>query len=688
MFAVEDPLAALQALAREWRRALGARVVGITGSVGKTSVKDIARALLPGAVHANSENLNTEIGLPLTVLEAPPGTDVLVLEMAMRGAGQIAELAAIAEPEVAVITNVGPVHVELLGSVEAIAAAKAEVLAALPEDGVAVVPVEAGELEPHLAAAPRLLRFGPGGTSRRSSGGSSTGVTEALDLDPAGRQAFHFPFAEEHNLTNALAAVAAGVALGAPLAEMADRAANIGFSRFRGERLELGDGIVLVNDCYNANPVSMRAALDHLGTLAGERRIAVLGEMAELGPGGPAITARSAFTRARERWGPTWSSASASRPATTTRTSWSAPPRRRRSCSPPSSSPATPSSSRARARPASRRSRRSWRRCSMGEVLIAGMAAMLICIFLGPKFIEFLRVKEFGQHIREDGPQEHHAKAGTPTMGGLIIFASICVPYLVLSDLDAQSLAVFGVALGCATIGFADDFIKIVKRRSLGLSARWKILLQVFLALGLWWVARHEVGLEPVLEFRIGDASLELGPVLYFVLVFLVIAGTSNGVNLTDGLDGLAAGSCAIVLLAYTAISFVTNDQMNLALLSACLVGACIGFLWFNAFPASIFMGDTGSLGLGGAIGALAVMTQTEVLLIVIGGIFVIEALSVAAQVFAFKAFRRRVLLMAPLHHHFEMMAWSETKIMIRFWIIAAVCSGIGFTLYQQSIGR
>ena len=143
----------------------------------------------------------------------------------------------------------------------------------------------------------------------------------------------------------------------------------------------------------------------------------------------------------------------------------------------------------------------------MGEVLIAGMAAMLICIFLGPKFIEYLRVKEFGQHIREDGPQEHHAKAGTPTMGGLIIFASICVPYLVLSDLDAQSLAVFRVALGCATIGFADDFIKIVKRRSLGLSARWKLLLQVFLALGLWWVARHEVGLEPVLEFRIAPTG-------------------------------------------------------------------------------------------------------------------------------------------------------------------------------------
>jgi UDP-N-acetylmuramoyl-tripeptide--D-alanyl-D-alanine ligase len=284
VFAVEDPLAALQSLARAWRRRLGVPVVGVTGSVGKTSVKDIARALLPGRVHANRENLNTEIGLSLTLLEAPPETELLVLEMAMRGRGQIAELAAIAEPWVAVITNVGPVHVELLGSVAEIAAAKAEILAALPAEGTAVVPVEAGELEPHLAGAPRLLRFGPGGDVRVAEQSVAKGVTEALIETPSGRTRFHFPFAEEHNLTNALAAIAAGVALGAPLEEMADRAASIGFSRFRGERLELGDGIVLVNDCYNANPVSMRAALDHLTSLDAGRRIAVLGEMAELGP--------------------------------------------------------------------------------------------------------------------------------------------------------------------------------------------------------------------------------------------------------------------------------------------------------------------------------------------------------------------------------------------------------------------
>jgi len=323
----------------------------------------------------------------------------------------------------------------------------------------------------------------------------------------------------------------------------------------------------------------------------------------------------------------------------------------------------------------------------LGEILIAGMAAMLICIFLGPRFIEYLRLKEFGQHIREEGPEEHHEKAGTPTMGGLIVFTAIAIPYVILSDRDTQSVAVFGVALGCAAIGFADDYLKIVKRRSLGLSARYKLLFQLGLALGLWYIARHEVGLDSSLELRISDASIDIPDFLYPVMIFLVIAGASNAVNLTDGLDGLAAGCCAIVLLAYTAITFITTGEHSLSLLSACLVGGCVGILWFNAFPASIFMGDTGSLGLGGAIGAMAVMTQTEILLIITGGIFVIEALSVALQVATFKLLRRRVLLMAPVHHHFELMAWSETKIMLRFWIVAAVCAGIGFTLYQQSIG-
>jgi phospho-N-acetylmuramoyl-pentapeptide-transferase len=321
----------------------------------------------------------------------------------------------------------------------------------------------------------------------------------------------------------------------------------------------------------------------------------------------------------------------------------------------------------------------------MGEVLIAGTASLLICIFLGPKFISFLRAREFGQQIREEGPQEHHAKAGTPTMGGIIIFTAIAVPFLLLTDRDPGALAVFGVAVACALLGFADDYTKLVKRRSLGLRARTKLVVTVLIAVGLWLAATEGADLPNTVNLRLTDGVIDLG-ILYPVFIYLVVAGTTSAVNLTDGLDGLAAGCAAIVLLAYIAITF-TNRQTDLALIAACLVGACVGFLWFNSFPASIFMGDTGSLGLGGAIAAMAVITKTEVLLIILGGIFVIEALSVLLQVFSFQAFRKRIFLMAPIHHHFELQAWSETKIILRFWIVAAVCAAIGFTLYQQSVG-
>ncbi len=321
----------------------------------------------------------------------------------------------------------------------------------------------------------------------------------------------------------------------------------------------------------------------------------------------------------------------------------------------------------------------------MGEILIGGMASLLICMFLGPKFISALREREFGQHIREEGPEGHHEKAGTPTMGGIIIFTAFSIPVLIMMDYDWRAVGVVVTAIACALLGFADDYTKIVKRRSLGLQGRWKLIITLLISLGLWYVATRRAGLPDTLNLRVIDAQIDLG-YLYPVFIYLVVAGTTSAVNLTDGLDGLAAGSVAIVLLAYIGITFTTGQE-ELALVAACFGGACVGFLWFNSFPASIFMGDTGSLGLGGAIAALAVMTKTEVLLIVMGGIFVIEALSVLIQVFSFQAFRKRVFLMAPIHHHFELKAWSETKIILRFWIVAAVCSAIGFTLYQQSLG-
>jgi UDP-N-acetylmuramoyl-tripeptide--D-alanyl-D-alanine ligase len=296
-----DPLASMQSLARAWREELGCRVVGITGSTGKTSVKDVCSALLPGNVQASPENFNTEIGLPLAVLGAPEGTEVLVLEMAMRGPGQIAELCAIAEPDVGVITNVGPVHIELLGSIEAIAATKAEIIDGLRPGGTAVVPASPGALERHLQRAPKLLRFGEGGDVEATWVLAEAGETDALVRTPAGEQAFNFPFVEAYNLDNALAGIAAGVALGFPLGEMADLAPGIVFSRLRGELVELPENAILINDSYNANPVSMRAALDHLATIeASGRRLAVLGEMRELGPDAAAYH-REIGEHARER---------------------------------------------------------------------------------------------------------------------------------------------------------------------------------------------------------------------------------------------------------------------------------------------------------------------------------------------------------------------------------------------------
>jgi phospho-N-acetylmuramoyl-pentapeptide-transferase len=319
----------------------------------------------------------------------------------------------------------------------------------------------------------------------------------------------------------------------------------------------------------------------------------------------------------------------------------------------------------------------------MAEILIGGTAALLICIFLSPKFIEFIRRREFGQHVRDDGPQGHLDKAGTPTMGGIIVMVAVAAPFAILSTWRSwAAISVFGVMIACALIGFVDDYMKIVKRRSLGLRARTKLVLLALVSVALWLVAKRHLNGD--LELRFVDGHIDLG-IGYLVVIYLVVAGTTSGVNLTDGLDGLAGGCSAVVVLAYIGITFITG-QYDLSMLAGCLVGACVGFLWFNAFPATIFMGDTGAFGLGGAIAGLAVTTQTETLLILIGGIFVIEAVSVLIQIVSFQAFRKRVFLMAPLHHHFELKAWSETKVILRFWIIAIIGAAIGFTIYSHSV--
>ena len=323
----------------------------------------------------------------------------------------------------------------------------------------------------------------------------------------------------------------------------------------------------------------------------------------------------------------------------------------------------------------------------MPRVLISAISAATLLMFLGPKFIAWLRANEVGQFVRAPGliPAGHAEKQGTPTMGGLLIIVATTLPFIILSSRSTEAMLVLFTTIACGAIGFIDDFMKIVKKRSLGLSGRWRMFGLLIVASVLVWVSVDVVGLPTALTVPLLDESFEIGIVAFTVVVFLVVAGAANAVNLTDGLDGLAAGVCAVVLLSYTGIAFVSN-QRDLAIFGATLVGACVGFLWFNSFPAAVFMGDTGSYALGGAIAAMAVMTKTEILLAVIGAIFVAEALSVIIQVIVFKRWGRRVFLMTPVHHHFEMAAWSETKIIVRFWLIAAIFAGVGFTLYYRDL--
>ena len=328
----------------------------------------------------------------------------------------------------------------------------------------------------------------------------------------------------------------------------------------------------------------------------------------------------------------------------------------------------------------------------MSRVLLAGVAALLISILVGPRFIAFLRRREYGQHIREDGPQHHMTKQGTPIMGGLLILAAATIAYLALASYTVPALTVLFVTLACGAIGFADDFIKLTHRRSLGLNGRWKLLLLGLITVGVGIAARHQH--LPTNVYIPGAGHLELSWAWYGLL-FLVIAGAANGVNLTDGVDGLAAGTGIIALFTYAAMNVIAwirsgppghrfETKLDLALVGAALIGGAIGFLWYNAFPAEVFMGDTGSMAIGGALAGFAIMTKTIFLLLLIGGIFAVEALSVILQVFSFRYWGRRIFLMAPIHHHFEMKAWSDEKIMVRFWIVTGLLCAAGFALYYR----
>jgi phospho-N-acetylmuramoyl-pentapeptide-transferase len=329
------------------------------------------------------------------------------------------------------------------------------------------------------------------------------------------------------------------------------------------------------------------------------------------------------------------------------------------------------------------------------QILVAAVAAMALAGVLFPLWIKLLKFRNIGQQVRADGPQGHLIKQGTPTMGGVLILVVVALVYLSLGEIGRKGMVVLFALLGCGLLGFVDDYAKVVHERSLGLKARSKILGQAAIAFSVGVLAVNWTHVSPEVTLPWGGAidlgvltsAVEVGgftielPWLYLALVFFMVISFSNTVNLTDGLDGLAAGTIMIAMLGFAAVAF-RQDELELSLLAAAIAGACLGFLWYNSHPADIFMGDTGSLGLGAAIAVFAVVTKTELLAPLIGGIYVAEGLSVIGQVVSFKLTGRRILLMAPLHHHFEMKGWSETQVMVRFWIVTGILAAAGLALW------
>ena len=304
-------------------------------------------------------------------------------------------------------------------------------------------------------------------------------------------------------------------------------------------------------------------------------------------------------------------------------------------------------------------------------------------ILSGPFLIPLLHKLKFGQSIREEGPASHKVKSGTPTMGGIFLIAGIVIATLIRAELTAEIFIAIFIVVGHFILGFLDDYIKVVKKRNLGLKARQKLLGQIIIAAVTIYVVINYLGIETTIWLPIFDSTIDLG-IFYYVLVLLVIVGASNAVNLTDGLDGLASGCMAIAASCYGVICLLTLHY-NLAIFCAATVGACIGFLRFNFHPAKIFMGDTGSLALGGAFAAMGILTHTELLLVFIGIIFVCEAMSVILQVISYQTTGKRIFRMSPIHHHFELGGWKEVKVVMVFWAVCLIGGIIGIILLMGS---
>ncbi len=313
------------------------------------------------------------------------------------------------------------------------------------------------------------------------------------------------------------------------------------------------------------------------------------------------------------------------------------------------------------------------------QIIVAAAIAAGFVLLTGPFFIPELHKLKFGQSIRAEGPKSHQAKSGTPTMGGIMIILGITIATVIAAPLTPEVLLALFIMLGHFVLGFLDDYIKVVKKRNLGLRAKQKFLGQIFIAVVTMFIGTQVLGIDTTIWLPVVNEDMDIGVVYYFLVAF-VLVGTSNAVNLTDGLDGLASGLMAIAAAAYAVIAYLTGHP-NLSLFSIAIVGACLAFLHFNFHPAKVFMGDTGSLALGGALAAVGILTHTEIILAVLGLVFVCEALSVIIQVISFKTTGKRVFRMSPIHHHFELGGWKETKVVTVFYAVGLLASIVALEL-------
>lgn len=333
-------------------------------------------------------------------------------------------------------------------------------------------------------------------------------------------------------------------------------------------------------------------------------------------------------------------------------------------------------------------------------VFMALFLSVLFTIIFMPAFIRFLKREDVGQQVREDGPQTHLKKQGTPTMGGVIMVIAVVASVLIVGILDSKTWALLIAAVGAGFLGLMDDYKKVHYKNTDGVSPKGKLILQFAVAAVFVLIAVNELSIAPTLWFPwigvldlgvlsttipISDTISIYVPWLYLIFCLILMVGMCNAVNLTDGLDGLASGTVMVVMIVMCMIAYRLNS-LEPAIFAAAVAGTCVAFLWFNANPADIFMGDTGSLFLGMSLGALSILTKTEVLVLLIGGLFVAEAVSVMIQVFWFKKTGKRIFLMAPLHHHFEKKGWGENKVVVRFWMISGLLAALGFAIFFTAV--